>query len=225
MLYVSATPLGNLGDISLRALETLRACRAVFCEDTRKTRRLLSAHQIHKPLFRLHEGRPSCLAQAASRLERGEVVVLVTDAGTPGISDPGGRLGSYVRSRGWPVSVIPGPSAVAAALSGAGLPTDGFVFLGFLSRKTSRRRELLQSAIALRKTLVIYESPWRLLPTLRELASLCDAESRVVLAHELTKVHEEWVEGKFPEVLERLAQKDRILGEWVILVGRSFSLS
>jgi len=222
MLYVLATPLGHLGDISARALEVLEGCAAVFCEDTRRTRKLLSHYQIHKPVWRLQENRPACLRQAGLYLNRGDHVVLATDAGTPCISDPGVRLVSHARAMGWPVTVVPGPSALTAALSGAGLPTDGFVFLGFLPRKNSKRLRLLGQAAALRKTVVLYESPYRLLSLIQDLRKGWGEEARVVLAHELTKIHEQWICGTFAEVTERLEKMEKILGEWVVLVSPGY---
>jgi 16S rRNA (cytidine1402-2'-O)-methyltransferase len=189
-LYVVATPIGNLEDITLRALRVLRAVDLIAAEDTRTTRKLLSHYDIHTPLISYHEhSPPEREAQILEALERGDVA-LVSEAGTPGISDPGLRLIREAVRRGHRVVPIPGPSAVTAALAVSGLPTTPFLCLGFLPRERNERREHIAAVAQLPYTLVIFEAPHRLRASLSDLLELL-GDRQVAIARELTKVHEE----------------------------------
>jgi 16S rRNA (cytidine1402-2'-O)-methyltransferase len=220
-LYLVATPIGNLEDITLRALRTLRECDVIAAEDTRRTSQLLNYFGISRPLlsyFRFNEAKRS--EEILERLKRGEKVALVTDAGTPGISDPGERVVSAAISAGFRVESVPGACALVAALTASGLPTGEFHFIGFLPVKSGQRRKKLG---ALRDgapgTLVFYESPYRIEKLLGELNELFP-DATVVLARELTKKFEEFLRGTPAELLE-IAQKRSLKGEFVVLVRRT----
>jgi 16S rRNA (cytidine1402-2'-O)-methyltransferase len=217
-LYLVATPIGNLEDITLRALRVLRECDVVAAEDTRHSARLLQHYGIHKPLiscFKFNEARRS--EAILERLARGEKVALVTDAGSPGISDPGERVVRAARAAGYRVEAVPGPCALVAALTVSGLPTDEFHFVGFLPHKSGARRKRLEALRELPGTLVLYESPYRIQRLLEELAEVCP-EREVVLARELTKKFEEILRGRPAELLERARQRP-LKGEFVVLVS------
>ena len=202
-LYLVATPIGNLEDITLRALRTLREADLVLAEDTRRTRVLCQQHGIRCNLrsFHAHSG-PSVIEQVLSELAAGRHIALVTDAGTPLLSDPGAVLVSAARERGLPVETVPGPSAITAALTVAALPVDHFRFVGFLPRSGRRRREALAQLAADSSATVLFESPRRLLETLEELAGLLAAERQLSVCRELTKLHEEVVRGSAKELVE-----------------------
>jgi 16S rRNA (cytidine1402-2'-O)-methyltransferase len=220
-LYLVATPIGNLGDISTRALETLRQVSFVACEDTRHSRVLLdhfgiSADTVSLPAFA--EGQRA--GRILDRLEAGEDCALVTDAGSPAISDPGEKLVAEALERGVKVVPVPGPAALIAALSASGLPTGRFHFLGFLPRKGPERQSMLEEVAPLSATLALYESPRRLAETLVDLKDAL-GERRAVVARELTKVHEEFVRGPLSALAERYATEEP-RGEVVVLVeGRT----
>lgn len=220
-LYLVATPIGNLGDITTRALETLRQVSFVACEDTRHSRVLLdhfgiSADTVSLPAFA--EGQRA--GRILERLEAGEDCALVTDAGSPAISDPGEKLVAEALERGVKVVPVPGPTALVAALSASGLPTGRFHFLGFLPRKGPERQAMLEEVAPLSATLVLYESPRRLAETLEDLRDAL-GDRRVVVARELTKVHEEFVRGSLASLSARYAAEEP-RGEVVVLVeGRS----
>jgi 16S rRNA (cytidine1402-2'-O)-methyltransferase len=205
-LYVVATPLGHLGDLTARAREILRVVPIVAAEDTRHTRNLL-AHVGAKPrLLSFHaHSPPTRVAHLIEALKAGSDVALVSDAGTPAISDPGASLVRLVRNAGLPVVPIPGASAVAVALSAAGLPADRFLFLGFLPRKGGERRRLIERATTEEWTTVIFEAPPRLSALLAELAAVADPDRRAVVCRELTKVHEEIREGSLAELADHYA--------------------
>jgi 16S rRNA (cytidine1402-2'-O)-methyltransferase len=216
-LYLVATPIGNLEDITLRALRTLKECDAVAAEDTRHSGQLLKHFGISKPLlscFQFNEARRS--EEILERLKRGEKIALVTDAGSPGISDPGERVVRAARGAGLRVECVPGPCALVAALTASGLPTDEFHFVGFLPHKSGQRRRQLESLKAVTGTLVLYESPYRIEKLLTELNDIYPAHT-VVLARELTKKFEEVLRGKPAELLEVL-KKRSLKGEFVVLV-------
>ena len=218
-LVVVATPLGNLGDITRRAVEELTRAAAIYCEDTRRTRTLLSALGIAPAgrLVALHEhNEANVSARVVSDLAAGNTVALVSDAGTPGISDPGARVVAAVADAGYRVSTAPGPSAVVAALSISGLPTDRFVMDGFVPRKAGERRELYDAWAREERTIVAYESPQRLAATLAELA-LVFPTRRVAIVRELTKIHEEILRGGLAEVAELVSTRD-VRGEVVIIL-------
>jgi 16S rRNA (cytidine1402-2'-O)-methyltransferase len=217
-LYLVATPIGNLEDMTLRALRVLRECDAVAAEDTRRTGQLLRHFQISKPLlsyFQFNEARRS--EEIIERLRRGAKVALVTDAGSPGISDPGERVVKAAVAAGFRVESVPGACALVAALTASGLPADEFHFLGFLPHKSGQRRNQLASLTAVPGTLIFYESPYRIEKLLAELVEIFP-ERDVVLARELTKKFEEFLRGKPAELLA-LARKRSLKGEFVVLVG------
>ena len=217
-LYLVATPIGNLEDITLRALRTLKECDVVAAEDTRRTGHLLKHFDISKPLlsyFQFNEAKRS--EQIIERLRRGEKVALVTDAGSPGISDPGERVVKAATAAGLRVESVPGPSALVAALTASGLPTEEFHFIGFLPHKSGQRRRELERLKSIAGTLVFYESPYRVEKLVVELNDLF-AGRQVVLARELTKKFEEYLRGTPAELLEVLKRRS-LKGEFVVLVA------
>ena len=218
-LYVVATPIGNLRDITIRALEMLREVSAIVCEDTRHSSRLLSHHGIRKPLVsgHSHNERQSAAAVVA-RLEAGEDVAYITDAGTPGISDPGRTLVRVVRDAGYRVVPIPGPSATATIASVNAFPGKTVIFEGFLSPKAGRRKGRLKELLAMGETFILYESPHRLVKLLTALADL-EPERDVLLGREMTKMHEEFVESTAKQLLEIMETRPVVKGECVLLVG------
>ncbi len=217
-LFVVATPIGNLEDLSFRAVRVLREVKVIACEDTRHTRLLLQRHGIATPLVSYHEhNERSRTTELVRRLLLGESVALVSDAGTPLLSDPGYTLIREAIASGVPVVPIPGPSAITAALSAAGLPTDRFVFLGFLPRKSAERRRVLEAVQAIPWTLVLFEAPTRAEATLKDLQAVL-GERPIALMRELTKRFEEILRGTPKEVLAQ-AQGRRLRGEVTIVVG------
>lgn len=222
-LSVVATPIGNLGDITLRALDILKQCDVIACEDTRVTAKLLARFEIQKPLLVYHarSGR-SASTRILAALAEGKHVALVTDAGTPGISDPGSELVSEVRARlGKEVRIeaIPGPSALTAALSIAGVPTHEFVFLGFLPHKKGRQT-LIKEIAENERTCVFYESPHRIEKALASLAEVLEPTRKVVVLRELTKLHEAMVAGSASEVAEHfVTHSGEVRGEFVVIVS------
>ncbi len=204
-LVLVATPIGNLGDLPPRAVEVLAAADVVACEDTRRTGRLLAAAGVRaRGLVAVHDhNEASQVGAVLGRLRAGEVVAVVTDAGTPGISDPGERLVRAATQAGFEVRVVPGPSAAISALVASGLPTGRFVFEGFLPRKGSGRSERLAALAAEQRTLVLYEAPHRLGRTLADLAEALGGGRRTAIARELTKLHEEVWRGTLDEAVAR----------------------
>jgi 16S rRNA (cytidine1402-2'-O)-methyltransferase len=218
-LVVVATPLGNLGDISRRALELLASADVVYCEDTRRSSTLFSAHDIpvHGRLRALHEHNEASLCeQIVGEVVDGKVVVLVSDAGTPGISDPGSRVVAAVAAAGLLVTTAPGPSAVVAALSISGLSTERFIMEGFVPRKAGERKTLFDAWRHEQRTVVFYESPQRLATTLHEMTELF-GDRRCCVAREITKLHEEVVRGTVSELSEAFATRD-VMGEIVVVL-------
>lgn len=220
-LSIIATPIGNLEDITLRALRTLKECDVIYAEDTRVISKLLARYDIQKSLQRLDAATEIKKAdEIIARLKVGEHVAFLSDAGTPGISDPGARLVAYIRLH-FPegkIEAIPGASALTAALSIAGVDTTEFTFLGFLPHKKGRQTALKKIAIS-ELPVVLYESPHRILKLLKELESL--QIPHVVIAREITKIHEEVVSGTPTEVLEHFAiHPDTVRGEFVVIVTR-----
>jgi 16S rRNA (cytidine1402-2'-O)-methyltransferase len=217
-LYLVATPIGNLEDITLRALRTLKECDVVAAEDTRRTGQLLKHFGIARPLlsyFQFNEAKRS--EEILERLQRGEKIALVTDAGSPGISDPGERVVRAAIAAGLRVESVPGPSALVAALTASGLPTSEFHFIGFLPHKSGQRRRELEWLKGIGGTLVLYESPYRVEKLLLELNEVF-AGRPVVLARELTKKFEEYLRGTPAELLAVLKQRS-LKGEFVVLVA------
>lgn len=216
-LYIVATPIGNLEDITLRAIRILREVDLIACEDTRHTRKLLNHFQIEKPLTSYFEHNKFVKGEKiVGELLAGKNVALVSDAGTPGISDPGYNLVVEAIEKGIPVIPIPGASAVISALSAAGLPTDRFHFVGFLPPKEGKKRRLLESLKGEEATLVFYESPFRVKKTLSLMREVL-GNRRTVVVHELTKIHEGFFRGTVSEVIGPI-QKVPEKGEWVVLV-------
>jgi 16S rRNA (cytidine1402-2'-O)-methyltransferase len=221
VLYIVATPIGNLGDLSARAVEVLQAVDLVAAEDTRHTRPLLRQYGIETPLLALHEHNElQVLERLIARLQGGEAVALVSDAGTPLISDPGFPLVRECRRLGVPVSPIPGPSALIAALSASGLPTDRFLFEGFPERSQAARRAQFEALRDEPRTLVFYESSHRVLESLKDMAAIFGSERRAVLARELTKLHETIVADPLGELVA-LVESDPMQqkGEFVLMVA------
>lgn len=217
-LYLVATPIGNLEDITLRALRILKECDVVAAEDTRHSGQLLKHFGISKPLlsyFQFNEAKRS--EEIIERLKRGEKVALVTDAGSPGISDPGERVVKAARAAGLRVEAIPGACALIAALTASGLPTDEFHFIGFLPHKSAQRRKQLERLKTFSGTLILYESPYRIEKVLTELSEIFP-DRTIVLARELTKKFEEFLRGKPLELLLVL-KKRSLKGEFVVLVS------
>ena len=226
-LYVVATPIGNLEDISARALRVLREVDCIAAEDTRHTGRLLRHFDIDKPLFSLHEhNERGRLEQIVARLRKGQSVALVSDAGTPLISDPGFPLVRELRRQGLPVIPIPGPSSLLAALSVAGLPTDRFVFEGFLPAKTAARRERLRALAREERTLVFFEASHRIAETLADLAAEFGGERPAVIARELTKRFEEIQGAPIGDLVMWLeVDVNRQRGEFVLVVQGAVAAS
>jgi 16S rRNA (cytidine1402-2'-O)-methyltransferase len=220
-LYIVATPIGNLEDITLRALRILGEVDVIAAEDTRHTRKLLTHHGISQPLVSYHEhNKQRQTPYILALLQEGKSIALVTDAGTPGISDPGYSLLQTLIAHAIPVVPIPGPTAVIAALSVAGLPTDRFVFEGFLPPKGGKRRQRLAAWCDESRTIVVYESPYRLVRLIEDIVTHLGSERRVVVARELTKHFEEVMRGTAAELREAL-QGRTIRGECtVVIAGR-----
>ncbi|MEX2052259.1 MAG: 16S rRNA (cytidine(1402)-2'-O)-methyltransferase [Candidatus Paceibacterota bacterium] len=225
--YVVATPIGNMGDITLRAIETLRGVDLILCEDTRVTKKLLSKYEIQKPTMSYHtHSKITKIDKILELLKEGKNLALVSDAGTPGISDPGYQLISQISARqdlAVKVIPIPGPSAVITALSASGLPTHEFTFLGFLPHKKGRET-LFKEIAESKRTMVFYESPHRILKTLESLAKFCP-NKKVCIARELTKIYEEFKTGTPEEVLEYFQPKadqpraeNKVRGEFTVIV-------
>lgn len=218
MLYVVPTPIGNLRDITLRALDVLQACDAVLCEDTRRTQTLLTHFQIRKPLYRYNENDERSVARCLDALKSGKNCALVSDCGTPCISDPGWKLVKAAVSAGVAVMALPGPSAMACALSGAGLTGGAFTFLGFLPRKPGKAAKLLTQAAALKHPVIVYESPYRVVKMLTLIANTLGSTTPVIAAREISKVYEEYLRGSAQELAQKLGQKNKVQGEFVLII-------
>ena len=220
-LYVVATPLGNLDDITLRALATLRSAELIACEDTRHTRHLLDRHGIRAQLLAVHEHNESAAAEKlVAALREGRRVALVSDAGTPGISDPGARAVAAVRAAGFAVVPLPGPSAAVTALSAAGLVDARYLFAGFLPTKTAARRTAIEELAAVPAALVFYEAPHRIEETVADLAALLEPGRTLVVARELTKLFEQIAAMPVAEGPAWLAaDANRRRGEFVLIVS------
>jgi 16S rRNA (cytidine1402-2'-O)-methyltransferase len=220
-LYVVATPLGNLDDITLRALIVLRMVDAIACEDTRHTRRLLDHYDIQGRTLALHEHNEAEAAQKLLRLLRaGRSVALVSDAGTPGVSDPGARAVAAVREAGFEIVPVPGPNAAIAALSASGLAEPHFLFYGFLPPKSAARRKAIEELKPLPHALVFYEAPHRIAETIDDLAACLEAERTLVIARELTKIYESIVSLPLADAPAWLgADPQRQRGEFVLIVS------
>jgi 16S rRNA (cytidine1402-2'-O)-methyltransferase len=219
--YIVATPIGNMGDITLRAIETLKSVNLILCEDTRETKKILDRYNIHKPTMSYHaHSKLAKTDKIFELLSDGKSLALVSDAGTPGISDPGAMLVSLVKEKLSDVQVvpIPGPTAIVAALSASGLPTHEFTFLGFLPHKKGRET-LFKEIAASKRTMVFYESPHRILKTLESLIKFCP-DKKVCIARELTKIYEEIKTGTPQELLGYLKEYPvKQKGEFTMLVA------
>ncbi|WP_127347630.1 16S rRNA (cytidine(1402)-2'-O)-methyltransferase [Pseudidiomarina mangrovi] len=220
-LYIVPTPIGNLADISERAIAVLREVQAIAAEDTRHSGQLLQHLGVRNELFALHEHNERQRVEAVmARLRSGDSIALISDAGTPLISDPGYVLVQQCRAAGLKVVALPGPCAITTALSGAGLPTDRFSFEGFLPAKGQQRRKVLQALISEPRTMVFYESPHRIVDSLADLLTVFGAERQLVLARELTKQFETYLSGSIAEVQQLvLADSNQQRGEMVLMLA------
>lgn len=217
-LYVVATPIGNLEDITLRALTVLKEVDLIVCEDTRHTGKLLQHFQIKKPLLSYHQHNERVrVDKILASLKDGKKVALVSDAGTPGISDPGAILVRAILEAGGKVEPLPGASALITALSASGLPSDRFLFEGFLPNKTTPRKKQLESLKEQPQTLVFYEAPHRLLKTLSDMKEILGSRQACVV-RELTKIHEEFVSNSLEELIQNFKSRASIKGEFVLIV-------
>jgi 16S rRNA (cytidine1402-2'-O)-methyltransferase len=225
-LYLVGTPIGNLEDMTLRALRVLRTADRILCEDTRQTARLLAHYQIQAPTQSCDEHRElACAEDAVARIRAGQRLALVTDAGMPGISDPGARVAAAVAGAGLPVVAIPGANAAVTALAASGLDAGRFLFCGFLPSRGGARRTALEQLRGLVRAagepllLVFYEAPHRILEMLDDVAEVFGPGTPAVLARELTKLHEELLRGTAAEVRAQLGERERVRGEMVVLVS------
>src|ERR1700687_5997732 len=220
-LYLVGTPIGNLEDISLRALRILKEVDMIACEDTRQTAKLLNHYGIGSRTISYHQHNELTRSAALiMHLEQGKSIALVSDAGMPAVSDPGFRLVSLAIRHKIPVVPIPGASAFLSALVASGLPTDSFVFHGFLPSKLGQRRKLLEEIQHSTRTQIFYEAPHRLLGALEDVVDVLGAHRHVVVAREVTKMYEEFVRATAAEVLESFKKRDEVRGEVTLLVGR-----
>lgn len=217
-LYIVSTPIGNLEDITLRALNILKQVDLIACEDTRTTKKLLSRYQIQKPLTSYHEHNEIEKAkELLSMLQEGHSIALVTDAGTPGVSDPGYRIVKLASENGVQIFSVPGPSAAIAALSISGLPTSGFTFLGFPPKQKKRLIEYLERIKDYPETLIFYESPKRVIKTLESMAEVF-GERNASLGREITKMYEETLRGTLSEIVTTLKSRDNLKGEFTLVI-------
>lgn len=218
-LYIVATPIGNLGDITQRALSVLADVDCVACEDTRNTLKLLNHFKLKKRLISHYTyNEDSSVRKILSELENGSNVALVSDSGTPGISDPGSSVVRAAREKGFTIVPIPGPSALSALISVSGFPAKGLAFEGFLSPKKARRRNQLKQLLSTGNGFLLYESPFRVVSLLEDLNILSPLR-QICVGREMTKIHEEFLFGTAKDVLTLLAEKPKILGEFSIVVG------
>ncbi len=218
-LYVVGTPIGNLGDITFRAVETFKSVDVIAAEDTRHTLQLLNHLGIKKPLISCRSQNESVAGQKIIKLlDEGQNVAYASDAGTPGVSDPGAVLAGLARAAGHTVVPIPGPSAFASLVSVAGAGGKTLIFEGFLSPKPGRRRSRLRELLSTGDAVVLYESPFRVVKLLTDIADI-EADRRVVVGRELTKLHEEIVEGTAAEMRDEFAGRDKVLGEFAVFIS------
>ncbi|HTZ83402.1 MAG TPA: 16S rRNA (cytidine(1402)-2'-O)-methyltransferase [Candidatus Acidoferrales bacterium] len=221
-LYLVGTPIGNLEDITLRALRVLKEVDLIACEDTRQTQKLLNHYAIATPTTSYHEhNEMTRSAELVKQMQEGASVALVTDAGMPGISDPGYRLITLAIRHHLPVVPVPGASAFLSALVASGLPTDSFRFSGFLPAKRGERRTVLESIKSSPRTQAFYEAPHRIVEALEDVAEVLGPDRHVVVAREVTKIHEEFLRGRASEVLASLKQRDAVKGEITLLIGKA----
>jgi 16S rRNA (cytidine1402-2'-O)-methyltransferase len=221
-LYLVGTPIGNLEDITLRGLRTLKEADLIACEDTRQTAKLLNHYGIEKPTVSYHEHNElTRAAELIVHLEKGDNIAMVSDAGMPGVSDPGYRLVALAIRHHIRVIPIPGASAFLSALVASGLPTDSFHFGGFLPAKSGARRTALEAIQHSPRTQIFYEAPHRIIEAMHDIVELLGAERHVVIAREVTKLHEEFLRGRADEVLARLEARGEVRGEITLLIGKA----
>src|ERR1700724_565007 len=221
-LYLVGTPIGNLEDITLRAVRVLKEVDVIACEDTRQTQKLLNHYGITTRTISYHQhNEMTRSAELVKEMQEGASLALVSDAGMPGISDPGFRLVSLAIRHGVPVVPIPGAAAFLAALVASGLPTDSFRFSGFLPAKRGERRAALQAIKSSPRTQVFYETPHRIVEALEDVVEVLGADRQIVIAREVTKLHEEFLRGRASEVLEILKSRDAVKGEITLLIGKA----
>lgn len=219
MLFLIPTPIGNLKDITYRAVEILRSVDFVLCEDTRRTKKLLNHFGITTPVKRYNEHDTASVGGVLKLLKDGKKIALVSDSGTPCISDPGRKIVVLARAAGIDVVSVPGPSAVTAALAGSGFGSGGFVFLGFMPRSRSKIISLVSKSLEFAKPVIIFESPHRVVKLLKLLTENFGSDTPAVLARELTKVYEEWICESLGKLYEKLASRKKILGEIVLILN------
>jgi 16S rRNA (cytidine1402-2'-O)-methyltransferase len=221
-LYLVATPIGNLEDITLRALRVLRNVDRIACEDTRQTQKLLNHFEIHTPTvsYHMHNEGPRT-EELTAELKSGDRIAVVSDAGTPGIADPGGRIAAAAIAAGINVFPVPGANAAISGLIASGLPTDQFTFHGFLPAKAGQRKTALEELVRGDMTHVFYEAPHRILDTLADVESIFGVSQHVVIARELTKLHEEFLRGSVGELRSTLAARASVRGEIVLMLSPS----
>jgi 16S rRNA (cytidine1402-2'-O)-methyltransferase len=221
-LYLVATPIGNLEDITLRALRVLRSVDRIACEDTRQTQKLLNHFEIHTPTVSYHmHNEGSRTEELTAELKLGARIAIVSDAGTPGIADPGGQIAAAAIAAGIDVFPIPGANAAVSGLIASGLPTERFTFHGFLPAKAGQRKTALEELVRGETTHVFYEAPHRILDTLADVEAVFGASQHVVVARELTKLHEEFLRGAVGEVRSQLAARASVRGEIVLMLAPS----
>ncbi len=219
-LYLVATPVGNLEDITLRAIRVLKQADLIACEDTRQTQKLLNHYGINTPTISYHEHNEAArAAELVAKLAHGTRIAVVSDAGTPGISDPGFRLVSLAIEHGVPVVPIPGAAAFVSAVVASGLPSEAFSFRGFLSPKSAARRRELEQARNSVQTEIFYEAPHRILAALEDVIAVLGPQRRIVVARELTKIHEEFLRGTAAQVLDIIKSRGEMKGEMVLMIG------
>ena len=219
ILYIAATPIGNLKDITLRVLDVLKEADVIACEDTRHTLKLLNSYSISSKLISCRsDNEVKAAEKIVSMLKQGLTAVYVSDAGTPGLSDPGSRLVRTVRDEGFDIVPLPGPSAFAALVSVGAFPDKAVTFEGFLSPKPGRRRKRLRELLERPESALFYESPFRIIKLLTDIADLFP-EREVLLGREMTKIHEEFLEGPVEEVLKQLESREKVKGEFSVLVS------
>jgi len=217
-LYIIATPIGNLGDITLRALEALKSVDTIACEDTRHSGKLLNHFEIRKPLISCRSQNEAFVAVKISEmLNEGKDIAYISDAGTPGLSDPGNRLVQIVRTNGFEVIPIPGVSAFAAIISIAGTSGKTVTFDGFLSPKPGKRKKRVKELLERGESFILYESPFRIIKLIRDIADL-EPDRILLIGREMTKIYEEYIEGTALEILETLESKQKVKGEFSLLV-------
>ena len=222
-LYIVATPIGNLKDITLRSLEILKKVDLIFCEDTRRTLKLLDHYKIEKSLesfFEHNEERK--ITDALTRIQQGKSIALLSDAGTPLISDPGYRLGSEAIKMGIRVEPVPGPSSILTAVAASGLPIDQFVVVGFLPQKEGKRENFLEKLKSEERTIVAFESPNRLVFSLSSMIKVL-GDRQICVAREMTKIHEEFFRGKLSDSIEHFGKQSQVKGEITLVVGGKIS--